>query len=287
MAVRIYEEVNVSDMSKSGLPRLVYSGTPIGERDEMLCLTDMWRAAGAPENKRPAEWQRYEGAQFVEFIAESLNMGTAHIWVSERGQHGGTWAHWQIGLAYAKYLSPEFHAWCNEVVRAHMERRSLPVRAVEGAIALSPLDLDRLAEKMAEGAVRATHGLIVQTMTPRFDNVERRLDWLEKNIRHRRRPSDTTQRQLIRDIAAMGGNCPCCQRRKVVVDDHQKAAGAQFDHYYDVGDNSDTAIWLICTPCHSSFKPLGSVSRSERRPIFDGFQRLRAELPGRQLRLLG
>jgi hypothetical protein len=26
-------------------------------------------------------------------------------------------------MAYAKYLSPEFHAWCNEVVRSHMERR--------------------------------------------------------------------------------------------------------------------------------------------------------------------
>jgi hypothetical protein len=30
-------------------------------------------------------------------------------------------AHWQIALAYAKYQSPEFHMWCNEVVRAHME----------------------------------------------------------------------------------------------------------------------------------------------------------------------
>jgi hypothetical protein len=30
------------------------------------------------------------------------------------GRTGGTFAHPVIGLAYAKYLSPEFHIWCNE-----------------------------------------------------------------------------------------------------------------------------------------------------------------------------
>ena len=33
-------------------------------------------------------------------------------------------AHWQIALAYAKYLSPEFHMWCNTVVRERMEGHS-------------------------------------------------------------------------------------------------------------------------------------------------------------------
>jgi hypothetical protein len=42
-----------------------------------------------------------------------------------RGKGGETVAHWQIGLAYAKYLNPQFHMWCNEVVRAHMEGRAV------------------------------------------------------------------------------------------------------------------------------------------------------------------
>ena len=35
-----------------------------------------------------------------------------------RGRLGGTWAHWQLALAYARYLSPASHLWCNTVVRA-------------------------------------------------------------------------------------------------------------------------------------------------------------------------
>lgn len=103
------------------MQELVYNSQAIHVQDaEMLCLTDMWRAADCPENKRPAEWARHDGRQFIEFITESLNVGTAHIWKAGRGKDGRTFAHWQIGFAYAKYLSHEFHAWCNDVVRGHM-----------------------------------------------------------------------------------------------------------------------------------------------------------------------
>lgn len=37
------------------------------------------------------------------------------------GNDPGTWAHWHVALAYAKYLNPQFHVWCNEVVRQRME----------------------------------------------------------------------------------------------------------------------------------------------------------------------
>lgn len=103
---------------------LAYNGQDIRTMDDMLCLTDMWRAAGAPSNKRPAEWTRYDGAPFIEAVCVNLNMGTAHIDVIRTvrgGKDPATWAHWQIGIAYAKYLSHDFHMWCNSVVRAHME----------------------------------------------------------------------------------------------------------------------------------------------------------------------
>lgn len=100
-------------------PRLVYSDTSIGERGEMLCLTDMWRAAGADPSKRPIDWQRQDNPrEFIEFIASTLKVSQDHLLSSEAGRNGGTWAHWQIGMVYAKYLSPEFHAWCNETSRA-------------------------------------------------------------------------------------------------------------------------------------------------------------------------
>lgn len=99
---------------------LVYQGVTIRDRGEMLSLTDMWKAAGSDPAKAPAQWQRLpHAAEFIEHVA--LIVGKSHNKLVETRKRGGTFAHWQIGLAYAKYLSPEFHMWCNEVVRAHME----------------------------------------------------------------------------------------------------------------------------------------------------------------------
>jgi hypothetical protein len=79
----------------------------------MLCLTDMWRAAGADASKRPVEWLRSAGAQeFAAYLADDLKVENSHLVIAERGgRDPATWAHWQIGMAYAKYLTPEFHAW--------------------------------------------------------------------------------------------------------------------------------------------------------------------------------
>lgn len=98
---------------------LSYNGEIIRDRDEMLSLTDMWKAAGSTDNKTPAQWSRTpKAAIFIEAVA--LNVGKSHNALFRKvrgGSSPGTWAHWQIALAYAKYLSPEFHMWCNEVVR--------------------------------------------------------------------------------------------------------------------------------------------------------------------------
>ncbi len=39
---------------------LSYRGTPIRLRGAMLNLTDMWRAAGCPEHRRPAKWLAFD-----------------------------------------------------------------------------------------------------------------------------------------------------------------------------------------------------------------------------------
>lgn len=101
---------------------LTYNGQPIALSGEMLNLTDMWRAAGADDAKRPANWARKEGREFIAHVGDILNMPQGHI-QTKRGAGGSTVAHWHIGLAYAKYLSPDFHVWCNTVVRDRMERR--------------------------------------------------------------------------------------------------------------------------------------------------------------------
>lgn len=106
------------------IERFSFNNVVLRDEGELLCLTDMWRAAGAEDSKRPYEWLRHEGTQaFLEYLRENLNTGQDRnsLLRTERGVDGGTWAHWQLALAYAKYLSPAFHAWCNEVVRKVMQ----------------------------------------------------------------------------------------------------------------------------------------------------------------------
>lgn len=113
------------------------SGAVVHMTGERLSLTDMWRAAGCPENREPFNWSRFEGARFIEVIAQLHNLSEAQVLEAKKGRNGGTWAHWQIGIAYAQYLSPEFHAWCNSVVRERMEGRQ-PVEAAQVAKASAP-----------------------------------------------------------------------------------------------------------------------------------------------------
>jgi hypothetical protein len=127
----------------NALVPLTFNNTTIRQRDEMISLTDLWRAAGATEAKRPANWARKEGAEFISYMAAALNVPEGHIQAQRGGSgagRGATYAHWQIALAYAKYLSPEFHAGCNVVIRERMQGRPAP------SLASDVLELIRRAD---------------------------------------------------------------------------------------------------------------------------------------------
>jgi hypothetical protein len=96
---------------------------------------------------------------------------------TEPGRNGGTWAHWQIALAYAKYLSPEFHMWCNTVVRAHMEGRTHAATPV--------FDSDRFVQQIAATLDREVARRLDE-MTAALDReMARRLDELMPQIARR------------------------------------------------------------------------------------------------------
>lgn len=125
--------INSTDFAGSAnIPvKLDYNGTEIHFRKEMLSLTDMWKAAGSPSGRAPNDWRALNSTiEFSDHVAAMLNAGNSGnelFAVKRGGKSPGTWAHWQIALAYAKYLSPEFHMWCNTVVRERMEgNRSYP-----------------------------------------------------------------------------------------------------------------------------------------------------------------
>lgn len=114
----------------------IFEGSTVRvDADNLICITDIYKIAverGMADGKlEPKFYFRKsnprksgtsgkvseaagEGMQFVESVAENLKVSAAHIYKTTRGKGGGTYAHWQIALAYAKYLSHELHMRVNE-----------------------------------------------------------------------------------------------------------------------------------------------------------------------------
>lgn len=122
----------------SNLVPLMLNGVKVHTRNKMVSLTDMWRAQGSPAHREPYNWERKEGAAFIEAVAITHNLPDNQVIAKKRGKSGATWAHWQIGLAYAKYLSPQFHMQCNVVIRERMEGKTV-----------APFDHQALARQIA------------------------------------------------------------------------------------------------------------------------------------------
>lgn len=123
--------------------------------DRLINLTEMHKASGASENRNPYEWSRKEGSGFIEDLARNLNTPKNRIWKSKRGKHlGGTWAHWQVALAYAKYLSHEFHRFVNEAFREWAEEKADPGLKIERG-----LRAFEKAGKTQEWIERRFHGI--------------------------------------------------------------------------------------------------------------------------------
>ena len=260
---------------------LSYQGTPVRRRGTMLNLADMWRAAGRPADRRPADWLALEETTRFRAYADdhwtevedpvAANAGQAGIWnldtdglvAAVRGNQGGTWAHWQLALPYARYLSPRFHLWCNSVLRAAMERPGgLPV-----------FDPDPL----------------LLHLTRQFQHLHRRLDTLERHaadlmflmlsaqdllLGKRRNFSERSQAAITRVVAAepFAGQCPCCGRAPVLTEAGRPIPGAEYDHFFHRGFNRPEHGWLVCAACHGELTHGGYLVRFGRMPEFRAFQ---------------
>jgi hypothetical protein len=103
-----------------------YENHPINRRGDLLNLTEMWVANGRSENQRPAQWLRLPSTRnFLQRLESAVGLSHNSLLVTERGHSEGrdnsTWAHWQLALVYAHYLSPDFYIWCNELVHNAMQ----------------------------------------------------------------------------------------------------------------------------------------------------------------------
>jgi hypothetical protein len=260
---------------------LDYQGSPIRLRGAMLNLTDMWQAASRPENRRPADWLALEATQRFRSHADTHATGADDLFAPNaglagichldtdglvatlRGQGGGIWAHWQLALPYARYLSPPFHLWCNTVLRAAMAR--------------------------PDGAPATGDDPLVAHLARQFQQLHRRLDILDRHaadlmflqlsaqdllLGTRRDFSQLSRTAIVRAVAAepFDGQCPCCGHAPVLAGAGGPAPDAEFDHFFHRGLNRPEHGWLICMACHAELTRGGYLARFARMPEFRGFQ---------------
>lgn len=116
---------------------LEFNGVAIqADGDKRFSITDVWKATGSKANKRPVDWMKTDAAkEFIEALARELEVVPDHFIKSKRGKNiGGTWAHWQVMLAYAKWVSPEFHIFANDAVRQWIEEDRDPGLKLDRAV---------------------------------------------------------------------------------------------------------------------------------------------------------
>jgi hypothetical protein len=83
-----------------------------------LSLNDLYHLAGDESKRDPRRWTSEAGKSFIEHVSQ--NVQNMDILKSKRGKGGGTFAHWQIALAYAKYLSHDLHEQVNKVYAGYV-----------------------------------------------------------------------------------------------------------------------------------------------------------------------
>jgi len=89
----------------------------------MVNLNRIYEISGASSGKEPKEWNKLESTKN---LIKSINGGKSPILKTKRGAGGGTWAHWQLALSYAQYLSPELHVAVNQVFKERLEENMDP-----------------------------------------------------------------------------------------------------------------------------------------------------------------
>lgn len=260
---------------------LTYDGTAIRQRGLMLNLTDMWRAAGGPAARRPADWLRLEETErfrsytrwrWADIPTSEPEFKVVHDHLKSaepdglvlriKGRTGETWAHWQLALAYARYLSPAFHTWCNAVVRHAMERFGGPPQGRDALVRYLERQFEQLHRKLDHMNRHAADQMVLLVSA-------------QELLLDRRRSFSERTRALMREVISaepFEGQCPCCNAALVLTNTGQPVEGAEYDHFFHRGLNRPEHGWLICRACHVELTQGGYLVRFSRMTDFRRFQ---------------
>lgn len=80
-------------------------------------------------DKRPAEWLRLpETKRYIAALCRRSEVGKSHFIVAKRGRTSkftqGTWLHPRLGVAFTRWLDPEFAVWADDVIDGLLRQRA-------------------------------------------------------------------------------------------------------------------------------------------------------------------
>ncbi len=87
----------------------------------LVNLNSLYEIAGSPINKDPYQWSKSPiTQQLAKSLLATLNVKNRNsILKAKKG--APVKSHWQLAVAYAKYLAPEFHLAVNQVFKERLE----------------------------------------------------------------------------------------------------------------------------------------------------------------------
>jgi hypothetical protein len=155
-------------------------GRRIREDDNgLVCLNDIWQAAGYTKSKRPYDWMRAKPVHKMIDEVVRRNTGKSRNWTkkdldtayyTKRGDDGGTYADPRLALAYAEFLNPKLA----------VEVREVFLRYKRADATLADDILDRSGPEANEWAARRALSRSVRnkyTATLSDHGVDKRIDF--------------------------------------------------------------------------------------------------------------
>jgi len=238
--------------------------------NEMVNITNLWRAYGRPENKQPFEWLR-QG--FTGEIIKTIKTGLKPVLETdvirkEPGRYGGTWAHRLIAMEYARYLDVKFALWCNENIFKLMEIGHVILDQQCANMELSEMAL-RMAEKQGKAigkeVGKKVYSAIRDEFNPKIIHLEKRVSGLERGVKTKQIPAIVKNKHIKILEYECGMRCPATNRR---LERHE----IEFDHFHDPDKATIYNTWPIHKELNRAFT-YEHDSRENYVPEFRRYQR--------------
>jgi hypothetical protein len=82
--------------------------------------------------KRVDKWKENSNTvEYLEALSNYPEKGELKYIVSKEGRYGGTWIHKKLIIVFARWLSPDFAVWCDEVIEEILQTGSYSLKKEE------------------------------------------------------------------------------------------------------------------------------------------------------------